>query len=58
MDISVNLNSLDDLKEVENFLFKYIYETPFNLVISVEDQQYTYTTQYNNNAKGYVLITQ
>ena len=58
MDISVNLKSLDDLKEVENFLFKYIYETPFSLVISVEDQRYGYTTQYNDNAKGYVLITQ
>lgn len=58
MDISVNLNNLDDLKEVENFLFKYIYETPFDLTISVEDQKYSYTTQYNDNAKGYVLITQ
>ena len=54
----MKLDNYDDLKEVENFLFKFIYEKPFMLEITISDEVFNYETVYNDDAHGLILITQ
>lgn len=58
MCIKMKLDNYNDLKEVENFLFKFIYEKPFELEITIGDEVFNYETVYNNDAHGLILITQ
>lgn len=65
------VSSLEELKNVENFLFRFIYPKPFNLRIIVTglypdwygeipyttEQVFDYRTVYNDLAKGLVLET-
>ena len=58
MHIKMKLDNYDDLKEVENFLFKFIYEKLFVLEITIGDEVFNYETVYNDDAHGLILITQ
>ena len=58
MHIKMKLDNYDDLKEVENFLFKFIYEKPFVLEVTIGDEVFNYETVYNDDAHGLILITQ
>ena len=58
MGIKMKLDNYDDLKEVENFLFKFIYEKSFELEITIGDEIFNYETVYNDDAQGLILITQ
>lgn len=53
------LQNYDELKDVENFLFRFIFVKPFFLQIIVEDRNevFNYKTIYNNLANGLVLET-
>ena len=53
------LNSYEELKKVENFLFRFVYPEPFTLRILIRDtkEYFNYTTEYNDLADGLVLIT-
>lgn len=51
------LNSYEQLKKVENFLFRYIYPEDFSLCIYVNNERFNYRTVYNNLAHGLVLET-
>ena len=53
------LDSYEELKKVENFLFRFIYPEPFTLHILIVDtkEHFNYTTEYNDLADGLVLVT-
>ncbi len=53
------LKNYEQLKKVENFLFRFIYPEPFTLQISIQDtkDQFNYRTVYNDFAGGLVLVT-
>jgi hypothetical protein len=53
------LKDYQQLKDVENFLFRFIYSKSFNLRIIIEstNEIFNYTTKYNDFAKGLVLET-
>ena len=53
------LKDYQQLKDVENFLFRFIYSKSFNLRIIIKDTNeiFNYTTKYNDLAKGLVLET-
>ena len=53
------LNTINDLKEVENFLFRFIYPREFSLRIKIKEtgEFFDYITVYNKFAKGLVLET-
>ena len=47
----------EELKNVENFLFRFIYPKSFNLLIFVKQTKefFNYKTVYNDFAQGLVL---
>ena len=53
------VKNYEELKDVENFLFRFIYTKPFNLQIIVEDsgECFNYKAIYNDLALGLVLET-
>jgi len=53
------LSNYEELKKVENFLFRFIYPESFTLHILIEEtkEHFSYTTEYNDLAGGLVLIT-
>jgi hypothetical protein len=65
------VKDLNELKDVENFLFRFIYPKPFNLRIIIRDphfdwyeslpsgaeQVFDYRTVYNDSAGGLILET-
>lgn len=60
MDLYVD--NYDELKKVENFLFRFTYPEDFSLHIIVRnpektDKYFNYKTVYNKFAKGLVLET-
>ena len=59
MEIKLQVRNYEELKRVENFLFRFIYPDPFNLLITVTEtfERFYYTTEYNNLAHGLVLET-
>ena len=60
--MKLKVNSYEQLKKVENFLFRFIYPESFTLQIIVEDKEaiyerFNYKTVYNDLAQGLVLET-
>lgn len=55
--MEIRLNNYDELAKVENFLFRFVYPESFDLQILVTDEVFNYTTEYNDLAKGLVLVT-
>ena len=57
MDLYVD--DYEQLKKVENFLFRFIYPESFTLQIYIQDtkDQFSYKTIYNDFADGLVLVT-
>lgn len=53
------LSNYEELKKVENFLFRFIYPESFTLHILIEEtkEHFNYTTKYNDLAGGLVLVT-
>lgn len=53
------LDSYEELKKVENFLFRFIYPEPFTLHILLNNtkEHFNYKTEYSDLAGGLVLIT-
>jgi len=53
------LRDYEQLKKVENFLFKFIYPESFTLQIFIKDtnDQFNYETIHNDLAGGLVLVT-
>lgn len=53
------LENYEELKDVENFLFRFIYPKSFDLRIVIKDTQETfnYITRYNDLARGLILET-
>lgn len=53
------LDSYEELKDVENFLFRFRFSKPFSLqiIIANTNETFNYTTKYNDFAKGLVLET-
>ena len=56
------LKDYQELKDVENFLFRFIYPKPFNLQIIIADteaiyERFNYKTVYNDLAQGLILET-
>jgi len=53
------LDDYEQLKKVENFLFRLIYPEPFTLHILIDEtkEHFNYTTEYNDLAGGLVLVT-
>lgn len=53
------LRNYEQLKMVENFLFRFIYPKSFTLQIFIEDtnDQFNYETIHNDLAGGLVLVT-
>ena len=57
--MELKVNSYEQLKKVENFLFRFIYPESFTLQIFIEDtnDQFNYETIHNDLAGGLVLVT-
>ena len=57
--MELHLDSYEELKKVENFLFKFIYPEAFTLHILIRDTNecFNYITEYNDLAHGLVLVT-
>jgi len=53
------VNTTEELKKVENFLFRFTYPEEFSLCIKVIEtgETFNYKTNYNKFAKGLVLET-
>jgi hypothetical protein len=53
------LRDYEQLKKVENFLFRFIYPESFTLQIFIKDtnDQFNYETIHNDLAGGLVLVT-
>lgn len=56
------IDTYEELKKVENFLFRFIYPEEFSLRIILREptqmgEYYEYKTVYNEFAKGLVLET-
>jgi len=53
------LRDYEQLKKVENFLFRFIYPESFTLQIFIEDtnDHFNYETIHNDLAGGLVLVT-
>lgn len=53
------LENYEELKDVENFLFRFVYPKSFNLRIVIKDthETFNYTTKYNDLARGLILET-
>ena len=56
------VDTYDELKKVENFLFRFIYPEEFFLHIVIREEEeigeyYRYKTVYNEFAQGLVLET-
>jgi len=52
------VKNYEELKEVENFLFRFIYPKSFCLQIIVgHKEQFNYITKYNSLANGLILET-
>ncbi len=53
------VSNYDELKDVENFLFRFIYPKSFDLHILVKEtnEHFNYRTIYNDLAKGLILET-
>jgi hypothetical protein len=61
-DMTLYVDTHDELKKVENFLFRFIYPEEFSLHIVIRDEEeigeyYRYRTVYNEFAQGLVLET-
>ena len=57
MDIELSLKNYEELKKVENFLFRFIYPESFNLHIYIDKERFNYRTIYNDLAQGLILET-
>jgi len=59
MDFELYINNYEELKKVENFLFRFIYPEAFYLHILLGDtkEHFNYRTVYNDLAQGLVLET-
>lgn len=60
--MELHVKNYEELKDVENFLFRFIYPKSFCLQIIVEDEvaiyeRFNYKTVYNDLAHGLVLET-
>ena len=55
--MEIKINNYDELAKVENFLFRFTYPNPFDLQILVANEIFNYTSDYNDLAKGLVLVT-
>ena len=52
------VKNYEELKDVENFLFRFIYPKSFCLHIIVDHkEQFNYITKYNSLANGLILET-
>lgn len=53
------VSNYDELKDVENFLFRFIYPKSFDLHILVKEtnEHFDYRTVYNDLAQGLILET-
>ena len=53
------LRDYEQLKKVENFLFRFIYPESFTLQIYIQDtnDQFNYETIHDDLAGGLVLVT-
>lgn len=53
------LNDYQELKMVENFLFRFIYHESFTLKILLNktNEEFSYRTVYNDLAQGLILET-
>ena len=53
------LKDYEQLKKVENFLFRFIYPESFTLQIYIQDtnDHFNYETIHNDLAGGLVLVT-
>ena len=53
------LKDYEQLKKVENFLFRFVYPESFTLRIFIKDtnDQFNYETIHNDLAGGLVLVT-
>ena len=51
------LENYEELKDVENFLFRFVYPKSFNLQIVVNNECFDYRTTYNDLAQGLILET-
>lgn len=53
------LDNYEQLKDVENFLFRFVYTKSFNLQILLNEtqEQFNYRTVYNDFAEGLILET-
>ena len=53
------LENYEELKDVENFLFRFIYPKSFDLRIVIKDthETFNYTTKYSDLARGLILET-
>lgn len=59
MEFKLQVKNYEELKKVENFLFRFIYPEPFYLNITVLEtcERFFYSTEYNSLAQGLVLET-
>lgn len=62
MSIKLFISNYEELKDVENFLFRFIYPKSFRLQIIIEDEKaiyerFNYKTVYNDLAHGLILET-
>ena len=53
------LDTYEDFKKVESFLFSLTFPEPFTLHILIGDtkEHFNYTTEYNDLIGGLVLVT-
>lgn len=53
------VRNYEELKDVENFLFRFVYPKSFDLHILIEEtkEHFNYRTVYNDLAKGLILET-
>lgn len=53
------LRNYEQLKKVENFLFRFVYPESFTLQIYIQDtnDHFNYETVHNDLAGGLVLVT-
>ena len=59
MEFKLEVLNYEELKKVENFLFRFIFPEPFSLYITVLEtfERFYYSTEYNSLAQGLVLET-
>lgn len=59
MELKLYINDYNELKDVENFLFRFIYPKSFTLQILLNktNEEFNYKTTYNDLAQGLILET-